>query len=77
METITTNQDIWVAVMMAEEHQLSPPSAARLCAPRWWSARLSCGSLIPLLPFFFLPVMPSMVFSVVITAAVLFGCGSL
>jgi predicted membrane protein (TIGR00267 family) len=33
------------------------------------------GSLIPLAPFLFLPVLPSMILSVVITAAVLFGVG--
>ncbi len=76
VETITTNQDIWVAVMMAEEHQLTPVDRSSA-----WKAAFVVGlsaiigSLIPLLPFLFLPVMPSMILSVVITAAVLFGVG--
>jgi VIT1/CCC1 family predicted Fe2+/Mn2+ transporter len=76
VETITTNQDIWVAVMMAEEHQLTPVDRSSA-----WKAAFVVGlsaiigSLIPLVPFLFLPVLPSMILSVVITAAVLFGVG--
>ncbi len=76
VETITTNQDIWVAVMMAEEHQLTPVDRSSA-----WKAAFVVGlsaiigSLIPLAPFLFLPVLPSMILSVVITAAVLFGVG--
>jgi VIT1/CCC1 family predicted Fe2+/Mn2+ transporter len=76
VETITTNQDIWVAVMMAEEHQLTPVDRSSA-----WKAALIVGfsaiigSLIPLAPFLFLPVVPSMILSVVITAGVLFGVG--
>ena len=76
VETITTNRDIWVAVMMAEEHQLTPvdrSSAWKAAFVVGFSAII--GSLIPLAPFLFLPVLPSMILSVVITAAVLFGVG--
>jgi vacuolar iron transporter family protein len=76
VETITANQDIWVAVMMAEEHKLSPvdrSSAVRTALIVGLSAII--GSLIPLAPFLFLPVLPSMILSVLITALVLFGVG--
>jgi predicted membrane protein (TIGR00267 family) len=77
VETITANQDVWVAVMMAEEHQLSPVDRRQA-----WRAALVVGvsavigSLIPLAPFVFLPVGTSMWVSVLVTAAVLFGVGA-
>ncbi len=76
VETITANPDVWVAVMMAEEHQLTPVDRKRA-----WKAALVVGfsaivgSLIPLAPFVFLDVGPSMWASVILTALVLFGVG--
>ncbi len=77
VETITANEDVWVAVMMSEEHQLSPTDrrqAFKSALVVGLSAII--GSLIPLAPFAFLPVDPSMVVAVVITALVLFGVGA-
>ena len=76
VDTITANRDVWVAVMMAEEHQLTPVDRSQA-----WKAALVVGfsaivgSLIPLLPFALLPVGSSMVVSVIITALVLFFVG--
>ncbi len=77
VETITANPDVWVAVMMAEEHQLSPvdrKSAFRAA----WIVGLSAivGSLVPIAPFLFLPVSTSMWVSILVTALVLFGIGA-
>lgn len=77
VETITANKDVWVAVMMAEEHQLSPvdrKSAMRAA----WVVGLSAiiGSLVPIVPFVFLPVSVSMWMAVLVTALVLFGIGA-
>ena len=76
VETITANNDVWVAVMMAEEHQLSPVDrgSARKAA---WVVGLSAiiGSLVPIVPFMFLPVATSMWMSVLVTALVLFAIG--
>jgi predicted membrane protein (TIGR00267 family) len=77
VETITANEDVWVAVMMSEEHRLIPTDrrqAAKSALVVGFSAVV--GSLIPLLPFMFLPVGHSMWVSVVITALVLFGVGA-
>ncbi|MBI5839186.1 MAG: VIT1/CCC1 transporter family protein [Chloroflexi bacterium] len=77
VETVTANQDVWVAVMMAEEHQLAPidrKQAIRAAFVVGTSAVL--GSLVPLLPFMFLPVATSMWASVLVTALVLFGIGA-
>ncbi|MEW5872718.1 MAG: VIT1/CCC1 transporter family protein [Chloroflexota bacterium] len=77
VDTITANREVWVAVMMAEEHQLSPVDRRGA-----WKAALVVGisaivgSLIPLVPFAFLPVGLSMWVSIVITALVLFGVGA-
>ena len=76
VDTITANREVWVAVMMAEEHQLSPTDRRQA-----WKVALIVGlsaiigSLIPLAPFAFLPVVHSMWVSVAITALVLFGVG--
>lgn len=77
VDTITANKDVWVAVMMAEEHQLTPAdrgTAARSALVVGVSALI--GSLIPLAPFAFLPVTTSMWVSVVMTALVLFAVGA-
>jgi vacuolar iron transporter family protein len=74
--TITANQDVWVAVMMAEEHQLAPvdrKTALRAALVVGFAA--IAGSLVPLVPFMFLPVSISMWLSVMVTALVLFAIG--
>ena len=76
VETVTANQDVWVAVMMAEEHQLSPIDRKQAWRAAWVvgiSAIL--GSLVPLAPFPFLSVSTSMWVSVLVTAIVLFAIG--
>ena len=77
VETITANEDVWVAVMMSEEHQLSPTDrrqAVKSALVVGFSAII--GSLIPLAPFALLPVAHSMWVAVVVTALVLFGVGA-
>ncbi len=76
VNTITTDPDVWVAVMLAEEHQLAPVDRSQaLKNALVVGISAIIGSLIPLLPFFLLPVGVSMLLSVVITALVLFGVG--
>jgi predicted membrane protein (TIGR00267 family) len=77
VDTITKDPDVWVAVMMAEEHQLTPidrKQAWKIALIVGFSAIV--GSLIPLIPFIFLPVTISMLVSVLVTALVLFFVGS-
>jgi len=77
VETITNNRDVWVAVMMAEEHKLAP-------VDRRHAARVSLivgvssivGSLLPLVPFFLLPVRIGMIVAVVVAALSLFAVGA-
>jgi len=77
VETITASPDVWVAVMMAEEHQLAPidrKTAFRAA----WIVGLSAiiGSLVPVIPFLFFPIAASMWISVIVTALVLFAIGA-
>lgn len=78
VKTITTDPDVWVAVMMAEEHQLTPVnrnSALRSALVVGLAAII--GSLIPLLPFLFgVPTVPSMLIAIAITSLVLFSVGA-
>lgn len=77
VQTITANKDVWVAVMMAEEHQLSPVDR-KTALRAAWVVGLSAivGSLVPIAPFMLLPVSTSMWISVLFTALVLFGIGA-
>ncbi len=77
VNTVTANKDVWVALMMAEEHQLAPVDR-KLAVRAAWIVGLSAviGSLVPLAPFAFLPIGTSMIASVVVTAAVLFAIGA-
>jgi VIT1/CCC1 family predicted Fe2+/Mn2+ transporter len=75
--TITENQDIWVAVMMAEEHMLKPTSRSHaLRAALVVGVSAVVGSLIPLIPFALLPVGASIWASILGTALVLYGVGA-
>ncbi len=77
VDTITANQDIWVAVMMAEEHSLTPTDRKKaLSSALVVGVAAVVGSLIPLVPFMVLPVKTSILVSVLITALVLFGVGA-
>ncbi len=75
--TITADPDVWVAVMMAEEHQLAPINrgTARRSAVVVGLAAI-VGSFIPLVPFFIMPVQASMWVAVLLGALALFVVGA-
>jgi predicted membrane protein (TIGR00267 family) len=76
VEVITSNPDVWVNVMMAEEFQLTPPDkskAIRSALLVGFSALI--GSIIPLFPFFFWNVNLSIGLSIIIAALTLFTVG--
>jgi VIT1/CCC1 family predicted Fe2+/Mn2+ transporter len=77
VEVITSNPDVWVNVMMSEELQLTPPEQTNA----WRSALIVgfsalAGSVIPLLPFFFWTVGPSIWLAIGIAALTLFVVGA-
>jgi VIT1/CCC1 family predicted Fe2+/Mn2+ transporter len=76
VDVITSNPDVWVNVMMSEELQLSPPeksNAFNSAIIVGMSALV--GSFIPLFPFFFWAVAPSIWISIVVSALTLFIVG--
>ena len=78
VDTITANQDVGVAVMMAEEHQLQPVNRKHaLRSAIIVGAAALIGSLIPLVPFIFSPVTTAMILSIVLSAVVLFAVGAI
>lgn len=77
VSTITANPDVWVAMMMAEEHRLTPVDrthALRSAIVVGVSAVV--GSLVPLIPFAFFSVAMSIWVSILLTAVVLFSVGA-
>lgn len=79
VETITANTDVWVAVMMAEEHGLAPTNRSHaLRSALVVGVSAIIGSLIPMGPFFItsLSVQTSMLLSVLIAALTLFIVGA-
>jgi vacuolar iron transporter family protein len=79
VETITADPDVWVAVMMSQEHHLSPVSrrqAVRSGLVVGLSALV--GALLPVAPFLlvFVSVRAAAAASVAASGAVLFGMGA-
>ena len=75
--TITADPDVWVAVMMAEEHRLTPVNRAMaLRSALVVGLAALLGSLIPLAPFLLLSVPIAMWAAVALAALVLFGVGA-
>ena len=76
VDRITADEDVWVGVMMAEEHQLTPSSRSdALRSALIVGVAAIFGSLIPLIPFLFLPVVSSIWLALAISALTLFIVG--
>jgi VIT1/CCC1 family predicted Fe2+/Mn2+ transporter len=76
VETITANEDVWVAVMMSEEHQLAPIGrAASLRGALIVGAACLVGSLVPLAPFIVLRARAATSVAIVAAALALFAVG--
>lgn len=77
VETITARREVWVAVMMADEHGLAPvPRGRALRSALVVGAASAVGSMIPLAPFLFLPVAPAMGVAIAVAAVALFVAGA-
>lgn len=76
VEQIMRDERAWVDVMMHNELKLSPvESGSALRSALVVGISAIVGSLIPMLPFFFLPIAPSVLISIFVTALTLFGAG--
>jgi VIT1/CCC1 family predicted Fe2+/Mn2+ transporter len=77
VDRITADPDVWVAVMMTEEHRLTPidrPRALRSAVVVGLASIV--GSLLPLSPFVFLGTHAAAWATVVVAAGMLFGVGA-
>jgi VIT1/CCC1 family predicted Fe2+/Mn2+ transporter len=77
VDTITANEDVWVAVMMSEEHKLAPIGrGASLRGALVVGTACLVGSLVPLAPFLALSTKTATWVAVAFAALVLFAVGS-
>jgi vacuolar iron transporter family protein len=77
VETVTANEDLWIAVMMADEHVLTPvPDGQPMRSALVVGMSSVVGSLLPLVPFFVLPMRASIAAAVILSALSLFVTGS-
>ena len=77
VKDITSDKQVWLEVMMRDELHLSPVSTAGLTGRAVLTGVSTLiGSLIPLVPFLILPVVPATVIAIPLCAAVLFGVGA-
>jgi predicted membrane protein (TIGR00267 family) len=77
VETITADKDVWVAIMMTEEHRLSEiDHRSSLRSAGVVGMATLVGSLLPLAPFVFLPARSGAWLAAVLAAATLFALGA-
>ena len=77
VDTITANKEVWVAVMMAEEHGAVPISRkAALRSAVVVGVAAAVGSIVPLLPLFFTNTSLASWLSVLVAALTLFTLGA-
>jgi VIT1/CCC1 family predicted Fe2+/Mn2+ transporter len=78
VDKICSNKKVWLDTMMREELRLENPSET--ISPFWQSILVGSsaiiGSLIPIIPFFFFPVSPSILYALVASSMVLFFAGA-
>src|SRR3989344_6384992 len=76
VKKITSNKKLWLDTMMKEELRLFPDDYANpVKSALVVGFAALVGSIIPIMPFFFLPVGISMVYSLIISATTLFIAG--
>ncbi|MFH1107156.1 MAG: VIT1/CCC1 transporter family protein [Candidatus Micrarchaeota archaeon] len=73
---ITSDDERWVDVMMSDELKLEKPERSATSEAAVVGVSTVVGSVVPLIPFFLLPVASAMWYSVILTCAVLFGVGA-
>jgi predicted membrane protein (TIGR00267 family) len=77
VKTITSDKQMWLDIMMAEELKLEKPSGSAGKSALVVGLSSLCGSVIPLLPFFLFPVKTAIVATIIWCAIMLFIAGVL
>jgi VIT1/CCC1 family predicted Fe2+/Mn2+ transporter len=78
VDTIAASPDVWVAVMMAEEHRRAPVSRRdSLRSAAVVGVAAAVGSLLPVAPFLVVRVRAAMWLSMLVAAVALFAMGAL
>ncbi len=75
VKKITSNKKLWIDIMMKEELNLMPPSSTALRSAVIVGAAALIGSLVPLVPFLFFNIQQAVIWSFIISIAVLFAGG--
>lgn len=75
-DKITSNKHIWLSTIMREGYGLAPVKNSRvLSGSATVGISALVGSLIPLIPFFFMPINGAIVTSIIISTLTLFAVG--
>lgn len=78
VHVITSDEKIWLETMMSDELKLTPVEKGRpITAAFVVGTSAIIGSLVPLLPFFFMPVQQGIVASMIMSAVTLFIVGAI
>lgn len=75
-DKITSDKHVWLTTIMREGHGLAPMKTKRvLSGSATVGISAVIGSIIPLIPFFFMPINESVVISIIISTLSLFAVG--
>ncbi len=78
VKKITSDKKLWLDTMMAEELKLFPDDYEKpIKSAAVVGVSAIIGSLIPIIPFFFIAIKPSMIIALILSIIVLFVVGSI
>jgi len=76
VQRVTSSKKKWLATMLSDELRIAPPKVSPLDSAIVVFFASLVGSILPVVPFFFLPILDSMIFAVIIASIALFITGA-